>query len=89
MKTHCEDTMRLEKPTEIAWASLQKVHLTPDVDPAGRVFLEGNREQIMKALALLQTNPEVPILDYINRLQTIKGIIFTLKNNAAVCARKR
>lgn len=81
MKTQ-DGRLKVEKATEAAFISLEKVHLVPGVGESGRVYLEGDREQIMQALSRLQSNPKVPILDYITRLQTIKGIIFTLKNNA-------
>lgn len=74
--------MRLEKKTEIAWVSLDKVHLKPDADLSGRVFFEGDREQILKSLSRLQANPKIPILDYITRLQTVNSLIFALKTNA-------
>jgi hypothetical protein len=67
-----------EKANQVAFFSLRKLHITPFVKPDGRVAfnVKGN---ISEVLAELQTNPLIPLLDYIQRLETIRSLIFTLK----------
>lgn len=75
----------MEKATQVAYCSLKKLHVTPFVKPDGRVAFRV-RGNVSDVLAELQANPSVPLLDYLNRLETIRSFIFTLKkgNHAEV-----
>ena len=73
----------MEKATQVAFCSLRNLHVTPFVKPDGRVAfrIKGN---VSDVLSELQTNPSIPILDYLNRLETIRSFIFTLKKGTHV-----
>ncbi|MEW6714945.1 MAG: hypothetical protein AB1306_07650 [Nitrospirota bacterium] len=68
----------IEKATLVAYCSLRKLHVTPFVKDNGRVAfrVKGN---VSKTLAELQTNPSINVLDYIQRLEAVRSIIFTMK----------
>jgi hypothetical protein len=70
----------MEKATQVAFLSLKKCHITPLMQDNGRIAfrVKGN---ITKALGELQENPKVNILDYLQKLETIRSLIFTLKGN--------
>jgi hypothetical protein len=77
-----EEEIETEKIPQVTFLSLRnkeyKLHITPFTKIDGRVGfkVKGN---ISAALAELQENPSIPILDYIHRMETIKQIVFTLK----------
>ncbi len=75
-----KEEVTMEKATQVAYCSLKKLHITPFVKSDGRVAfnVKGN---VTEVLADLYTNPSVHILSYIQRLETIRNIIFTLKQN--------
>jgi len=70
----------VDKAHQVAFLSLRKLHVTPFVRPDGRVsfIVKGN---VSGVLGEMQDNPCVPILDYLQRLEAIKSIIFTLKRH--------
>lgn len=74
-----DEVIQVERATQVAYFSLRGLHVTPYVRSDGRVVFTV-RGAISKVLAELQGNPSVPILDYIQRFETVRGIIFTLKN---------
>ena len=78
-----QEEVIMEKATQVAYCSLEKLHITPFVQSNGRVAfkVKGN---VSAVLAKLQTNPSIPILDYLNRLETIRSFIFTLKKGTHV-----
>lgn len=67
-----------EKATQLAFLSLENCQLKPFRKPGGRVAFEVSGD-VYGALARLSTNPPVPILDYINRLDAIRSVIFSMK----------
>lgn len=71
----------MEKATQVAFCSLKKLHVTPFEKPNGRIAfnVKGN---VSEVLTELNTNPSIPILDYIQRLETVRSIIFTLKRGS-------
>lgn len=78
-----QEEVIMEKATQVAFCSLRKLHVTPFVKPDGRVAfrVKGN---VSDVLTELQTNPKIPILDYLNRLEVIRSFIFTLKKGTHV-----
>jgi len=72
------EEITLDKATQVAFCSLKKLRIIPFIKTDGRVSfkIKGN---VTEVLAELQGNPKVPILDYLNRLDIIRSIIFTLK----------
>lgn len=78
-----QEEVIMEKATQVAYCSLKKLHVTPFVKSDGRVAfkVKGN---VSAVLAELQSNPSIPILDYLNRLETIRSFIFTLKKGNLV-----
>jgi hypothetical protein len=79
MKDEQEEIV-MEKATQVAFCSLKKLHITPFVKPDGRVAFRivGN---VSEVLGELQTNPRVRILDYLQRLESVRSLIFSLKVN--------
>ena len=75
-----QEIITMEKATQVAFCSLKKLHVTPFVKPDGRVafHIKGN---VSEVLSELQANPRIRLLDYIQRLDTIRSFIFTLKKD--------
>jgi len=69
----------LEKAPQVAFCFLKKLRVTPFVKPNGRVAFKVKGD-VAGVLAELASNPEVPLLDYLNRLDTVRSLIFTLKD---------
>lgn len=74
-----KERLLIEKAPQVAFLSLSGCQIKPIAQANGRVAFEvsGN---VTEGLALLSSNPPVPILDYLNRLDAIRSVIFTLKN---------
>jgi hypothetical protein len=70
----------MEKAPQVAYCSLKKLHVIPFLKSDGRVafYVKGD---VAGALADLAGNPKVPLLDFLNRLDTVRQIIFTLKED--------
>ena len=79
MEDKAVEEIEIEKATQVAYLSLKGLHVTPFTKSNGRVAFRV-RGAISEVLAELQGNPPVPILDYIQRFETVRSIIFTLKN---------
>jgi len=62
-----------------AFLSLSGVKLTPIRQPDGRVAFRIDSNPA-SAFADFAANKTVPIIDYVQRLQAVKSIIFTLKD---------
>lgn len=79
-KAQCE-TLVIEKAPQVAFLSLAGCEIKPFKKPDGRIAFEvsGN---VTAELARLSSNPSIPILDYLNRLDAIRSVIFTLKDAA-------
>jgi hypothetical protein len=77
----------LDKAPYVAFCSLKKLNISPFVKKDGRVAfrISGN---VSEVLGELQTNPLVPILDYLQRLETIRSLIFSLKGNRGIESHK-
>lgn len=75
-----QEEVVMEKATHVAFCSLKKLHITPFKKPDGRVAfrVKGN---VSEVLTELQTNPKIPILDYLQRYETVRSVIFSLKRN--------
>jgi hypothetical protein len=73
-----EQVIVMENASQVAFCSLKKLHITPFVKPDGRVAFSVKGD-ISKVLSELSENPLIPILDYIQRLDTIRSIIFSMK----------
>lgn len=73
-----QEKVVLDRAPQVAYCSLRKLHCKPFVAPDGRVKFEVIGP-VGETLAELQTNPKVPLLDYLNRLDAVRSIIFTLK----------
>lgn len=69
----------MEKATTVAFLSLKKLHCAPFCKENGRVAfrISGN---VSEVLAELQTNPRVNILSFLQRLEAVRSVIFSLKN---------
>ncbi len=74
------ETIVLEKAPLVAFCSLKGCHIKPFTKDDGRVAFEVQGD-VHSVLADLSSNPTVPILDYLNRLDSVRTVIFTLKNN--------
>lgn len=70
----------IEKASTVAFLSLKKCHVTPFVKPNGRVAFRV-RGNVSKILSELQANPLVNLLDYIQRLDSTRSIIFLMKES--------
>lgn len=79
MKKNKEEAI-MEKASLVAFCSLKKLHVKPFVKPDGRVAFV-IRGDVSKVLAEMQANPAVPILDYLQRLESVRSIIFTMKGS--------
>ena len=75
-----QEQVELDKATYVAYCSLENLHVTPVVKENGRVNfrVKGN---VGEVLAKLQSNPSVKLLDYLNKLELVRSLIFTLKGN--------
>jgi hypothetical protein len=75
-----DEEVIMRKATTITFASIRGLLLTPYTEPNGRVAFKA-KGNVSEVLAELQTNPLIPVLDFIQRLEAIRSIIFTMKNN--------
>lgn len=68
----------LEDTSIVAYLALKKHRFKPIKRPDGRIVfqIQGDIESDLQSLYL---NPDVPILDYIKWLKTVRGSIFSLK----------
>jgi len=73
-----QEKVVLDRAPQVAYLSLRKLNCKPFVDLDGRVRFEVTGP-VTETLAELQSNPKVPLLDYLNRLDAVRSIIFTLK----------
>jgi len=73
-----EEEVIMEKATQVAYCSLRKLRVTPFLKPNGRVAFKV-RGNVSAILSELQENPSVPILDYFQRYENVRSIIFTMK----------
>lgn len=75
-----QEEVVMEKATHVAFCSLKKLHITPFKKPDGRVAfrVKGN---VSEVLTELQTNPKIHILDYLQRFETVRSVIFSLKRD--------
>jgi len=73
-----QEKVVIDKAPQVAYCSLRKLHCKPFVDNFGRVKFEVSGP-VMEILSELQNNPKVPLLDFLNRLDAVRSIIFTLK----------
>jgi hypothetical protein len=78
--TKRDELIILEKAEQIAFLSLRKCRVTPFVKPNGRVAFSV-RGDITGALAELEGNAKVPILDFLKRLESVKSVIYAMKGN--------
>jgi len=74
-----ETEIILDKAPQVAYCSLKKLHVTPFLKPDGRVAFRVKGD-VAGVLAELAGNPQIFLLDYLNRLDAIRSIIFTLKD---------
>jgi hypothetical protein len=71
----------IEKAPQVAFLSLAGCHVKPFKKSDGRVAFEVSGD-VSGEFARLSSNPSVPILDYMNRLDAIRSVIFTMKGVA-------
>lgn len=74
-----DEKVIIEKATQVAFLSLRGLSCKPVVGEDGRVRFEF-AGPVLETLAELQQNPKVNILDFINRLDAVRSVIFTLKD---------
>ncbi|MHA2217491.1 MAG: hypothetical protein ACXACY_16260 [Candidatus Hodarchaeales archaeon] len=81
-KEEKKEEVEMEKATMVAFCSLKGLHVTPFVKPNGRVAfrVKGN---VSEVLAELQNNPLINVLAFIQRLDIVRGFIFTLKGESS------
>jgi hypothetical protein len=72
-------TIILEKAQLIALASYYGCHCTPFIDTDGRVRFEV-RGPVTEALASVQNNSLIHIGDYLSKLESVRSLIFSLKD---------
>jgi hypothetical protein len=77
-----QEEIVMEKATTVAFCSLKGLHVTPFVKPNGRVAfkIKGN---VSEVLSELQNNPLINVLAFIQRLEVVRGYIFTLKGESS------
>jgi hypothetical protein len=69
----------IEKTTTVTWLSIKGCHCTPLRQPTGRIAFRV-KGPISELLGELSQNPRVNILDFLNRYEMIRSIIFSLKD---------
>lgn len=80
MKDEKVEEVLIEKSNLVAYLSLKKCHIMPVVQKNGRVAFRV-RGEVSRFLSELQNDPKERILSYINRLEAVRSLIFTLKNS--------
>jgi hypothetical protein len=80
VKKEKEEIIEMEKAPHVAFCSLRNLIVTPFVKDNGRVAFR-IKGRVSEVLAELQQNPLVPLLDYLNRLNAVRGFIFELKKS--------
>jgi len=78
MKKAKIEEVELTKDTYVAFCSLRNLHVTPIVKENGRVNFRV-RGNVGEVLAEIQSNPKVRLLDFLNRLASVRSLIFSMK----------
>lgn len=79
-KNETNEEMIIEKDRLVAYLSLSGIHCQPFLQDNGRVAFKC-LGRVTEVLADLQGNPRVRLLDYMQRLDSVRQLIFSLKDH--------